>query len=84
MTRQALAERLEERAYGDDLNAQDEALLREAAEWLRRGCETCQHNDGGDCVLTLFVEVTDQGTRFEHWTLCETLGNGCHAWEARR
>jgi hypothetical protein len=53
---------------------------------LEQGCETCKHNtDGyGDCELTKHVEVSDQGTRFESWTRCETLGNRCGAWEAKR
>lgn len=55
----------------------DLAALRE------QNCETCQHNDCGDCALTLHVEVSDLGSRFDSWTPCERLGNGCRAWARR-
>ena len=60
---------------------------REVASEVRRyhamRCETCKHNDYGDCARTLHVERSDMGTKFESWTLCATLGGGCLAWEKK-
>ena len=64
-----------EKAY----NANEAAL----AALQSQRCETCQHNDYGDCALTLHVEVSDLGCRFESWTSCERFGNGCRAWARR-
>ena len=62
----------------------DRDRLADALAALReQRCETCQHNDYGDCALTLHVEVSDLGCRFESWTSCERFGNGCRAWARR-
>ena len=71
-------------------NADLIAMLREAAEWLRRDealesevqhwrsqrCETCQHGEPWPVVAGCLYcrHVQDH---------CDVMGNGCNAWEAR-
>ena len=65
------------------------AELRAARAELaqRKGgpCETCAHNDYGDCRLSA-IECVQQDPYFSNETLyssCETLGGGCWAWRKR-
>ena len=55
--------------------------LREAADTLARGCETCRHQSQADRIeqLCLLTSYAAAGRRV--W--CSTLGNGCNAWEAK-
>ena len=79
--RTRLAEKLEERyrsaaPVGLETTWITMTDLREAAEWLRRGCETCQHGEPwpvvAGCLYCRHVQ--------DH---CDVMGNGCNAWEAR-
>ena len=69
--------------------ARAELELRAARAELaqRKGgpCETCAHNDYGDCRLSA-IECVQQDPYFSNETLyssCETLGGGCWAWRKR-
>jgi hypothetical protein len=77
--RTRLAERLEQQSH-DLFNGQTAFLLREAAEWLTRGCETCRY-----CYKT--CRVGEPKTRIDGCSRvnkpCVDLGNGCNAWEGR-
>ena len=56
-------------------NADLMVLLREAAEWLRRGCETCRYR---------VVEVScDDECEFLDNLCCATMGYTCGQWRAR-
>ena len=61
------------------------AARAELAQLKGGQCETCAHNDYGDCRLSA-IECVQQDPYFSNETLyssCETLGGGCWAWRKR-